>query len=351
MVFVSLQILLLIVCVVFMFLENEEGKNDTYKMVYAVICIAMFLLVGFRPIGIDNDSDNYVVAIQNAGILEDYEPSFRFISWLTYDIMDSVRMLFVIFAFLSVTIKAFALIRISNLAFTSVVIWLSHFYLMHDATQIRVSVSIGLFFVGLYYLYKGNKKAYVLWILVSVLFHYSALLLLPIALLGNKPFNKTWLTLLLVIPLLGYIMAALHLDPLDFIPGEAFQQKKEAYDRARESGIMNMDEINVFNVGYLLHVVIYYFFLLKREIISKHCPYFPLMMKLFGLSLICYTALSFLPVMAFRVSELFGSIEIILFPYLIYTVRPLWVGKVMIALYAFLMLSVDLFMNQIITMN
>ena len=49
------------------------------------------------------------------------------------------------------------------------------------------------------------------------------------------------------------------------------------------------------------------------DIIKEHNPYFPIMIKMMGLSIFSFVTLSALPVLAFRISEIYGIVEIILF--------------------------------------
>lgn len=349
--FVSIQFLLIVACVLFMFLEKEDSKDRATKITFWVIITIMALLVGFRPVGLDNDSENYETLLTNANLRETYEPTFLLITWIAGDILDSIRLMLVIYAFLSIFVKAYAINKYSKLLFATLCVWLSHFYIVHDATQMRASVAIGIYYIALHYLLQRNRKAFLLYILLATTFHYSALMLLPLAFFGNKPLSKRWLLGLSIVPMLGYVMGALHLDPLDFIPSATFQERKEAYDKARETGFQDMDVINVFNISYLLHIAVYYFFLWKRKVVMHHCESYPLMMKIYACSLISFTTLSLLPVMAFRIYELYGAIEILFFPFLIYTVRPQWLGKTLIAAYTFVIFAVDIFLNELINLD
>lgn len=349
--FVSIQFLLIVACVLFMFLEKEDNKDRATKITFWVIVTIMALLVGFRPVGLDNDSENYETLLTNVYMRENYEPTFQLFAWIAGDILDSIQLLFLIYGILSIFVKAYAINKYSKLLFATLCVWLSHFYILHDATQMRASVAIGIYYIALYSLQQGRRKLFLLYILLASTFHYSALTLLPLVFFGNKPLSKKWMVFLSVVPMLGYVMAAMHLDPLDFIPSATFQERKEAYDKARDSGFQDQDAINIFNIGYLLHCIIYYFFLWKRKVVSQHCESFPLMMKIYACSLISFTAFSFFPVMAFRIYELYGAIEILFFPFLIYTVRPQWLGKCLIAAYTFLMFAVDIFVNELINMD
>ena len=58
--------------------------------------------------------------------------------------------------------------------------------------------------------------------------------------------------------------------------------------------------------------------------------------------------LSAIPVMAFRVSEMICIVEIILYPLMVYTVRPAWLGKAGVTATTFLFFVISLFFNKIL---
>lgn len=76
-------------------------------------------------------------------------------------------------------------------------------------------------------------------------------------------------------------------------------------------------------------------------------PNFPLMIKIFALSLMSFTVFSFLPVIAFRTSEMFGIVEILLIPSLAYAVKPLNVGKILVLIFASAMLLLNIFYSEL----
>lgn len=106
------------------------------------------------------------------------------------------------------------------------------------------------------------------------------------------------------------------------IPIPDIQDKLDMYNSLQGSGIEWMDKINVFNLVFLVKVLIFYIMLWKYDLLKLRNEYFPILLKIYCLSLFVFPAFSFFPVAAFRMSEYYGVVEIIFFPLLIYITKP-----------------------------
>ena len=230
-------------------------------------------------------------------------------------------------------------------------VWMSHFFILQNTTQIRVAVATGIFILALQFLIEKKRLAYALMIGVAIFFHYSALVLLPLAFLGCGELSDRWKLALIVLPLAAYIISPSNIGWISAIPIPGIQDKLELYEEMRDSGMMNMDEINLFNIVSLLKMAMYYFLLWKYDLIKRHFPQVSLFLKIYALSIISFAILAFLPVLAFRVSEIFGVVEIILFPYIIYAIRPRIAGQILLLLFATAILAMDVLYNQLLNLN
>lgn len=247
------------------------------------------------------------------------EVSFIFFSYLSYWILGNALVLFIIYAFIGVSLKFVAIKQLSNLWFLSIIIYLGNFYILQEMTQIRVGVATGFFLLSIKPIYERDWKKFLLFFGFAFLFHYSALIMLPLWFLPSKS-NKIWL--IVSIPI-AYVIYFLGVDLFSIsIPIPAIQEKLDIYNSLQGLGTDWMDEINVFNLVFLVKVVIFYFLLWKYDTIAKHNKYFPILMRVYCLSLFVFPALGAFPVAAFRVSEFYGIVEIILYPLLIYSTKP-----------------------------
>jgi hypothetical protein len=115
--------------------------------------------------------------------------------------------------------------------------------------------------------------------------------------------------------------------------------KIQIYNDLRELGIFT--EINIYNVMFTIQIFSCALFILKSELLFQNNKYAILLLKIY-----CFSAASFvlfynIPVLAFRISELLGIVQIILMPFILYIIRPRAVALAAIILFALLFLSVD----------
>ncbi len=344
---ISLFILFLFVASICLF---DREKTAAVRYTYLGVGVLLFLFAAFKPMGVDPDSPNYLTYYYGGGeeiARETMEFTFVGIIAIAKNYFGGPQGMFILYALLAVPLRAYAITKNTDLWLISLLVWMSNFYILHDLTQIRVSVSAGLFMWGLWFLSEGRRREYLLMALLAICFHYSSIVLLGLVFFGNKPLNTTWRYILAITPLLGYAIHLAGIDPLTFLPIPFLQDKMELYEELRDSGIAG-DKINIFNIVYLLKLLAYYILLWKYNLVEKHTRNFPLLMKLYAISYFSFTAFAFLPVIAFRISELIGVVEIILIPYIAYTVRPLSYGKVIAIAFAFGCFTLNIFYNNLL---
>jgi hypothetical protein len=137
------------------------------------------------------------------------------------------------------------------------------------------------------------------------------------------------LFLLSIVPV-GVLLFFLHLDFVSFLPIPFFQEKAEMYQQLVDQGLFEETSLKspfIWTKTAALFYILYYY-----DYIQERCPYLPLILKITGLSLISFFALSSVSVVAGRISELFGIVEILLFPCICYTFKPNWAGKAIVCL-------------------
>ncbi len=320
-----------------LFERDEEQKSRTEQLVYFCFVMVLFVVAAFRPIGIDQDSANYVAlfnGVDNKDV--EMEASFYMIVNFCHTLTDDPRILFVIYALLAIPIKAVGMARSSRLWMLSLVVWMGYYYIYQDFTQIRVAVSTGIFLFSLRFLGEGKRTVTFLLYLLAVFFHSTAALYLPLLFMGTKPLGNIWKATLSVLPLLGIVVNLMHIDPVVMLPIPQLQERIELYETLRDSGVMG-ESISTFNIPFLFKLFIFYFILWKNEYIMEKVPHLALYLKVFVYSITCYLVFSFMPVMAWRLSEVTGVIEVLLFPAIAYAFREQIYGRLIAVAYAFMM--------------
>lgn len=324
-----------------------EDKKDAYtRGIFVTVIVLLCTLVAFRPIGSDHDSRTYVV-IYNDLRQEFIEVSFAWIVNFVHWTFNDVRWVFIIYAILSVPLHGMGIQKLSPEILLSVLLWLSHYFLIQDFTQIRVAVATGFMMVGLPYLVNKQRLKYLLFAGLAVFAHYSAAAFLPFLFFSNKKMGKMGRIFLGGIVVFAYLLYFADVNLLTSMPIPYFQNKLDDYERLRDTGMLG-ETINVFNVVFLFRVCLFFLFLIKYERIVSHHPNVTILLKIYCLSLFSFVGLATIPIIAGRVCELYGIIEIVLFPMLLCLIRPVFVGRLFLVLFALGLLSMNIWYNKML---
>lgn len=303
-------------------------------------------MAAFRPIGVDKDSATYVEYFyeRNKSAIE-VEPSFLYLVSFIKDQTNSPRLLFITYALFSVPLFCFVLNRLSPTPHLSMCVWIANFFILQNLTQMRVAVSVAFFALGLHALLHKRRLLYLICSLLGVFFHYSAIFFFLGILFSNKYITRKETYILASIPIISFILAIGHIDIVSLIPIPYMQERLRQYTALNEQF---GEKINYFNISYLLHLVVYYFILWKQRILAPKVYYLPIITRVFGLSILLYVSLSFLPVLASRISELFSVVEVFMIPSIIYAFIPKKSGIALVSIYCLGIILFNIFHLQLL---
>ncbi|EOD2698166.1 EpsG family protein, partial [Cronobacter sakazakii] len=304
-------------------------KYKLNDIIFFVVGLALILISGFRPIGLDRDSINYAGMIY-AGINDSYElgrePAFILLQYINEVIFTgSITTFFLLFAMVSIGIKLHAIKKISSSPILSLIIYIAFYYILHDMTQIRAGVAAGLFLLAIRELASGKNIKAACLIALATFFHYSAIMGLMIFLLRRHNLNKFFYYALPVIGLIiaktigGSGISSLG-NLISFMPF-ILQNKINTYIELQSQDVFS--DINIFNFYYVF--LLFMFFLALSNYKKMSSPLNTILIKIFGWGLFFFYAFSFIPVMAFRVSEFLCVVIIILFANMMYLFRQSYI--------------------------
>lgn len=308
--------------ILLVFVEDYFPKEGRFGL-YVALCLALILTAGLKPVGFDNDSDVYENLFNSAekpsaSILVEY--SFIWISTLLKNIYDDIHIVFLFYALIAVSIKFYAIQKLTPLVSLALIIYIGNFYLLHDCIQIRASVASAFFLLSIKPFSEGRKWIGAIWLLIALFFHYSALMLFIVLFLSNKPLSFTWRIALACLVPIGMLFFVMHIDLITSLPIPYIQEKVSTYEELKNKGIF--DEISLFNVLVWMRIVVFLYALFFYDTIVAYCKYLPLILKIMGISIFSFFALSSIPILSERVNEMFGIVEILLFPCIYYTIKP-----------------------------
>ncbi|MEW6566206.1 MAG: EpsG family protein [Spirochaetota bacterium] len=302
-------------------------KNKNIFLILS--CFILIVIAGFRPIGIDKDSQNYANIIKsNINVnLIDKEPGFWIIKYINDNIFNgNIRTFFLIFTIIGVSLKILAIKKYSLTTTLSVFAYICLYFILHEMTQIRVGVATGIFLLALEDIKKRDFKNYFLKTIIAIFFHYSAFIMIFIYILNPYIINRK---LFFFLPLIGILLSLFRnvilnniISIAHILPEFLSFKLNNYFDLLLNYGTYS--EINLFNFYYLSLILFYYYSILNYK--KMKSEYDILFIKILGLMLFSFYFLSAIPVLAFRISEFFGIVLIFLIPHIILTIKEKYIA-------------------------
>lgn len=186
----------------------------------------LFFPVAFRGYGVDHQSyTEYYQVIGDAGwnYFNGYngfpEPMFALVNVIAGQLGD-FQYVYIISAFIALfyTYKAFAR-KVNELSISMCVFLFSTLFYLNLFGLTRMCIAVGVITYAYRYIEESNFKAYFVYVLIATLFHYSAIIMLPLYFVfkGNafdieatKNLKKSFLSvglLLVVFLIFGYVIS------------------------------------------------------------------------------------------------------------------------------------------------
>lgn len=317
-------------------IASKKLTISSKSLSLTLFAVLLILIAGLRPIGIDGDSLNYVsvlhVSLSEANFI-DKEPAFWIINELNRILFGAnEHTFFLIFAIIGVTLKLIAIRKLSLSPIFSVFTYVCLYFILHEMTQIRAGVASAIFLLAIPDIYDRNLKSFLLKTIVAMAFHYSVILMLPLYFLNPQKINFKFF---FILPFFGIFLMFIGINVITiintflFILPDFLANKIELYILLLDKGVHT--EINVFNFYYGSLLLFYYIMLLFHNYFKS--KYDLLLIKVLGLMLFFFYFLSAIPVLAFRVSEFFGVVLIILIPHFAIIFKQKTIAKIPLSLW------------------
>lgn len=339
----SFIIILLFIYVCVCFLYQPYSRNrEKYKWNLLFVSFVLVAICTFRPIGM-KDAQNYI----NDYLLEDFdsfsEVGYQLLADTCRLIIRDYHFLFFTVAVFSIFIKLKAVNCISLSVYGSLCVYISNFFIIHEMIQIRAAIASGLVLWAIKYAVERKGLKFMCICALALTFHQTALIFLPLWYIVKVRANRY--VLLSVIPLCYLLyFAGFSLGHLAAnIPNEDLQHLWKAYELEMEKGIGT--EINLFNILMLIRIAICSFLIFNIDLVRNKFPDAESWIAVYISSLMIFILMSDVPVMAFRLSEMFQIVEIIIFPLLIYTFRPKMLAMISLILIVIPFLISNIMLN------
>ena len=345
-----IQAFLVIQFITYLLSLAEERIKKYVKPSYVVLAIILILCIGLRKIGIDNDSEHYEMYYNNYDdklLMISVEPSFRWLAHFLNYFTGDVHAILLVYAAIAVTIKFIAFKKLFDNRFLPIIVYMGYTLIMQEMTQIRAGVVGGLVLLSLIPLSEGRKKVTFLILCLCCFIHYSAIALFPMLFLNNKDMSmRKRLIWASIIPA-AYIMHLCGLNVVLNLPIPYLGDKLQSYQTLRDKGILGSD-INVFNAVLLVTIFTYYYVMYFYDTIIAYNKYLPIMLKMTGISVVIFVIMSFVPVLAYRISDLYGMTNILLFSCIAYTIKPNWLARTLVYVVGLSLFLINVFFTKLL---
>ncbi len=265
------------------------------------------------------------------------EPAFWIIAFISKCFFfSSVRFVIMIYAVIGVSLHILAIKRVSHNPALSIFIYICLYFVLHEMTQIRQGVACALFLWSIPDIMERRSVQYYFKILLALLFHYSAIIAFPVYFMKRNSFNKV---IYLLLPIIGIIVAQLDTVMLNFFSLFGDIPKVAAYVNRLKSGETGYYNIfNLYNSGLL---ILYYIISLNVKKLRFECDI--LLLKIYGLMMFIYYALSIVPTFSVRLSQFFGIVLVVLLAHAVKIIKEIEFSRLAVVIFALVVLSDQLF--------
>lgn len=328
------------------FISLIQIEKKYYKIfLFILFGTTLFLLAGLRGYGVDRDYGSYVEAFNEDLNVIFAEPSFLVISWLVKSYFQgNVVFLFLIYAFLGVFVKFYAIKKLTEFWFLSILMYIAYSFTLHEMTQIRAGVGVGFVLLCIQPLYERKLVLFLLYAILAFLFHYSIFFIFILWFINKDNFNKKKYFLFIIGAYLINMLFKNHISSLISLisEGGGLEAKVMAYQ------FENNAELNVFNAWQLLRIALSFLFISKIDLLQKNNRYSIILTKIYVFATCAFVVLSYNPSFAGRISDVLSIVDIILIPYLMYVFNPRIYSKLLILFIGIAYITLNLFYNKIL---
>lgn len=319
------------------------------KTAYIISLIFLIIIAAFRPATCCADYGTYIDYYNDLSNipLTFLEPTFFVIARLSDIIFKSATGIFIIYSILGVGIKGLALLRLTKYYQVSLILYFGSFFLLEEMTQIRVGVAAAILLLSIPYIQEKKPLKFFSLILIGILFHYSLIIFILFYFIDPVKINRTFYIATIFVIFIATISGLNFISVLQLIKLGFLSQKIEAYQLLLEKGMFG--GISLLNPLLFLRIAILIFFIINYEILLVKNKYSLIITKIYAFSIFSFIALSALPVLAGRVSQLLGVVEIVLVPYGIYILRPKYLAVALFVFFALIIMYKQLYYSDLMT--
>lgn len=343
---IVLLVVILALAVISFYSENLPESYHKYILWGTIVVLVVICMM--RPGSYDSDYLNYEKYFYSFDSLKtklSVEPTFLWISEKVYYAGGTLRIVIYIYALLSIPLKLYSLRKLTDgtVYILTLIVYVGNYFMLHDCEQFRIAAALAF---GMYAIYlKSQENRW--WIVLALLgtsFHSTLALLFITLFFCPKELTRCWKIILCVMIPFGVLLWIFKINLIAVLPIPYIETKLKLYELAIANG--KHPDVRVLNAMVFLRIFLFYYIIYYYDNIIPRLKCLPILLVCDALSIFTWFALSEMSVIAVRISQLYGFVEVILFACIYRTIRPYWAGKLIIVLIALYLYGQNYIYNQ-----
>lgn len=345
--------IVLFVAGIFSLLEIKRLKKSNALALYAILCFYLYLLSFIRwETGTDWGSYySYFTYSSNLGSSSDFEPLFRFINILAYNVSGDYTFCLFILSSILFYFQTKGIYKMSAYPLTSLFMIVGIQFA--NVNYVRQWVAAMILFYSVYYIRQRRLLPYLFLVVMASLLHRTSLIFLFAWWVYHLRLKKSTMVILMCICVVFSSFISTLFDSIGGVFGEVIQHKLSVYmddfDGTEGTGFSSFVTILK---GVLNKCVIFFVVLFFIDKITKKYPYVRGYFNLYWFGIILYFSLVGISTVFVRFSYAYDIVLVVLFPYIFSVIKKnsnrvfIWsvlLVYLMMRMYVYLNSYIDLF--------
>lgn len=322
--------------------EDRYAKKYLNKLFMLFCFLFLWAVISFRgTLGDDTevymayfyDSAQNLKQLFNNFFVSRHEPGYLTVQFINRKLIDNHVFHFAAIGATSLTFLFSSIKKYTPYVFLAIALYFLRFYFLRDLNQIRAAVALCIILYSIGWIDQGKASKVLFFTVLAALFHKTALIIIPFYYF-NRYINKRQAKKSFF--LLGLLLAVLiSFANMKSLLGHLivfYIPVAQSYVLGYLSG-----EGSPFNIMVAYQIVLFIVFLFFERILKeKQVHYYTFRNMLFA-SIVLLLVFDDFEILSSRLSTIFATAEIIVFPSFLYLARPKWQLKIMyFILYAIL---------------
>ncbi|EPW6984071.1 EpsG family protein [Vibrio parahaemolyticus] len=334
---------------------NERHK---YLVVLLYLYFSAYLIAfaGLRGVGVGADDANYLHMFHKIPNIIDWiygdfvytfnavwmEPGYIVYGAIFKTISEHAIAIFLPVAFLSLSIASYSYYKLSPIFFISLLLLFSHNYLYRDINQIRSAIVCALGLVLIINLHKDRFFLSFFTVITAITFHMSAIVYFVAFVLNKIKYNKKFILKAVLFSIFISVTGVVSslISNLTFLG--PISVKLAGYTSTEKY----VNSVGLFDVTNVKNMFVFFLLYTQWDLLYRRYKTFPLLFVFFAFGTAWRIGFSELGIISARIATLFTISEVIILPMFASVFKSKFLPTVMIIIYAFIMLYINLFVKE-----